>query len=386
MDILNKRARQLRQGAIRAMFEKATAMDNVISMGIGEPDMATPLPICEAAAAALREGQTHYTPNAGTMACRRAIAGWEKAKGRHYDPAAEIIVTPGAMGALSLLLSVIVDDGDEVLIQDPQWLNYASQIRFFGGTPVPVAAHAENHFALTAQDVEAHITERTKALMLNTPNNPTGCIMPPAQLEAIAEIAKRHDILVISDEVYDTLYYEEKPTSISTFPGMRERTIVINSLSKSFAMTGWRIGYAAGPAEIIGKMVPAQENISACVNTAAQAAAVYALAHPELSDALRDVFRRRRTMALEALAQIPGITCHEPQGAFYIFMDIRPFGLSSYDFCDRLLEEKHVVCIPGSAFGAAGEGYVRMAYTCSEKDMTEAIRRIKEFCTSLGGK
>lgn len=384
MDILSTRAKALHQGAIRAMFDKAATLDRVISMGIGEPDMATPLPICDAAAQALRDGQTHYTANAGTPVCCKAVADWEGRKGVTYDPQTEIIITPGGMGALSLLLSVIVNDGDEILIQDPQWLNYASQIRFFGGTPVPVPATAEHHFVLQAADIEARLTPKTKAIMINTPNNPTGCIIPKDELAAIADVASRHDLLVISDEVYNTLYYDEEPVSISTLPGMKERTIVINSMSKAFAMTGWRLGYAAGPADIIGKMIPAQENISACANSAAQAATVYALSHPELSDELRAVFRRRRQVILKALAEIPGITCCEPDGAFYVFPDISAYGLTSYEFCNRLLEEEHVVCIPGSAFGDAGEGYIRMAYTCSEDDLAEALQRMKRFCESLG--
>lgn len=385
MDLLSERAKNLKQGAIRAMFDKAATLDHVISMGIGEPDMATPLPVCEAAAQALREGQTHYTPNAGTLKCRQAVAEWESHGGVTYDPASEIIITPGGMGALSLLLSVIVDAGDEVLIQDPQWLNYASQIRFFGGTPVPVPARPENHFVMHVEDIEKRITDRTKALMINTPNNPTGCIIPKDELKAIADLAKKHDLLVISDEVYNTLYYDEKPVSISTLPGMKERTVVINSMSKAFAMTGWRLGYAAGPAVIIGKMVPAQENISACANSAAQAATIYALKHPELSDQLRAIFTKRRQIMLAGLDAIPGMTYCQPQGAFYVFPDIRAFGLTSQEFCNRLLDEEHVVCIPGSAFGSVGEGYMRMAYTCSEDDIKEGLQRIQHFCESIKG-
>lgn len=385
MVVLSKRARNLRQGAIRAMFDKAATMDRVISMGIGEPDMATPMPVCQAATRALAEGQTHYTPNAGTIECRQAVADWECIKKLHYDPASEIIITPGGMGALSLLLSVIVEDGTEILIQDPQWLNYASQVRFFGGTPVPVPASAEQGFVIQAADIEQKITEKTKALMLNSPNNPTGAIIPEDELRKIAEVAIRHDILVISDEVYNTLYYKNKPVSISTLPGMKERTIVINSLSKAFAMTGWRLGFAAGPAEIISKMIPAQENISACANSIAQAAAVYALHHPELSETLRTVFRQRRKLVMDGLAAIPGISYCEPDGAFYVFPNIRSFGMTSYEFCNRLLEEEHVVCIPGSAFGPAGEGYMRLAYTCSEEELVEGLQRIKRFCETIRG-
>lgn len=383
MEYLSKRAKELHQGAIRAMFDKSAAMEEVINMGIGEPDLHTPIAICEAAAQALREGKTHYTPNAGTMECRQAVATLSSVKELWYDPASEIIITPGGMGALSLFLSVVVDPGDEVLVQDPQWLNYVSQIQFFGGVPVPMPVRAENGFALKAEEIEKRITEKTKVLMINSPNNPTGCIIPCDELAAIADITKKYDLLVVSDEVYSTLCYEEKFMSISSLPGMKERTVVINSLSKAFAMTGWRLGYAAGPANIIRKMTQAQENISACANSAAQAAAVYALKHPELADNIRDVFARRREVVLAALDNISGLTYCRPQGAFYVFPNISIFGLTSYEFCDRLLEEEHLVCIPGSAFGACGEGYIRMAYSCSDGELDEAMRRFRRFCESL---
>ena len=383
MDILSARAKQLHQGAIRAMFDRSAKMTNVVNMGIGEPDMATPLAICEAGNEALKAGNTHYTANAGTPACRKAVAESKGLKALNYDPATEIIITPGAMGALALFIAVVVDSGDEILIQDPEWLNYASQIKFFGGTPVPVPARAENGFALEASEIEKRITKRTKVLMLNSPNNPTGCVIPLEQLKAIAEVVQKHDLIVVSDEVYNTLCYGYEPVSISTLPGMRERTVVINSMSKAFAMTGWRLGYAAGPKEIIGKMIPAQENISACANSAAQAAAVYALAHPELSDAIREVFVKRRTYVLSELDKIEGIKYYKPQGAFYVFPDISSFGLSSNEFCNRLLEQEHLVCIPGSAFGDCGEGFIRMSYTCGGDDLAEAMRRFSRYCESL---
>lgn len=385
MEILSRRARELKQGAIRAMFDKSAGMTGVINMGIGEPDMATPLAICEAAAGALKGGDTHYTANAGTMACRKAIAAAEARRGLTYDPAGEIIVTPGAMGALALFIAVVVGDGDEVLIQDPEWLNYASQVKFFGGVPVPVPARAEDGFALKAATIEALITPRTKVLMLNSPNNPTGCVIPVKELEAIAAVAIKHNLIVVSDEVYDTLSYGPKIVSIATLPGMQERTVVINSLSKAYAMTGWRLGYAAGPKGIIGKMIPAQENISACANTAAQAAAVYALGHPELAEAISATFAKRREFVLAALDKVEGISYCVPYGAFYVFPDIRAFGLTSSEFCNRLLEEEHLVCIPGSAFGDCGEGYIRMAYAASDKDLAEAMVRFARFCNHVRG-
>lgn len=383
MDYLSERAKQLHQGAIRAMFDKSAGMDDIINMGIGEPDLNTPAKICEAAAQALKEGKTHYTPNAGTLECRQAVAAHSSIKTLQYDPVSEIIITPGGMGALSLFLSVVVNEGDEVLVQDPQWLNYVSQIQFFGGAPVPVPVRSKECFVLKAAEIEKRITTKTKLLMLNSPNNPTGCVIPPAELMAIADIAKKYDLLVVSDEVYNTICYEDAFLSISMLPDMKERTVVINSLSKAFAMTGWRLGYAAGPADIIKKMTQAQENISACANSAAQAAAVYALKHPDFAETIRDEFVRRRKIILAALDAIPEISYCVPQGAFYVFPDISTYGMTSYEFCSRLLEEERVVCIPGSAFGVCGEGHIRMAYTCSEDELTEAMRRFSRFCESV---
>lgn len=383
MDYLSTRAKQLCQGAIRAMFDKSASMKGVINMGIGEPDLPTPIPICEAAERALREGKTHYTPNAGTLECRQAVAAYSSVKSLRYDPVSEIIITPGGMGALFLFLSVVVDKGDEVLIQDPQWLNYSSQIQFLGGIPVSVPVKASDNFVLTAREIEKKITPKTKVLMINSPNNPTGCVIPNEELRAISELAKQYDLLVVSDEVYSSFCYENVFSSISMFPDMKERTVVINSLSKAFAMTGWRLGYAAGPADIIRKMTWAQENISACANSAAQAAAIYALRHPELAERICNIFAQRRKKVLAILDTIPGVTYCVPQGAFYVFPDISSYKMTSYEFCDRLLEEAHVVCIPGSAFGSCGEGYIRMAYTCSNEQLTKALQRIKVFCESL---
>ncbi len=381
---VSKRAAKLKQGAIRAMFDKAGTMTDVISMGIGEPDMPTPKPVCDAATEALNQGITHYTPNAGFPGIRKAISTSGAIADAHYDPATEIIVTNGGMGALSLLISVLVEEGDEVLIQDPQWLNYAAQIEYYGGMVVRVPTKAEEGFALKASEIEKRITDKTKLLLINSPNNPTGEVLDHDALVAIADVAKKHDILVASDEVYNTLVYDGvRFESICTIPGMKERCIVVNSFSKSYSMTGWRIGYAAGPAEIIDRMVKAQENLNACANSFGQCAAEYALKHPELSDELRKIFTKRRTVLLEGLKTIEGMKCGIPQGAFYVFPDIRAFGLDSRTFCERLLEEQKVVCIPGSAFGACGEGYIRIAYTNDEESIRTAVERIRTFCDSL---
>lgn len=384
MEWINEKAKTLTQGAIRAMFDRAATMSNVISLGIGEPDMPTPKLVCEAAKEALDKGLTHYTPNAGTLPFRKAIAEKSYIKDLHYDPATEIIVTNGGMGALSLLFLVLLNKGDEILIQDPQWLNYVAQVDYCGGTAVRVPTDLAHNFEMQPDEIEKCITPKTKALMINTPNNPTGSVMSAQTMKKIAELAVKHDLLVISDDVYNTLLYDGmQAPSIASFPGMKERTVIVNSFSKSYAMTGWRIGFVAAPAAIVDRMTKCQENFNACANAPGQYAGTVALDYPELCEELRDVFARRREILLKGLAEIDGIGCNDPKGAFYAFADISSFGLSSVEFCNRLLDEAKVVCIPGSAFGQCGEGFIRIAYTCSDEDLREAVARIKAFCAKL---
>ena len=381
---INQKAQALTQGAIRAMFDRANTMTNVISMGIGEPDMATPALVREAGKEALDKGITHYTPNVGTMMLRQAIAEKSTLRDLHYDPSTEIIITNGGMGALSLLFLMLLENEDEIMIQDPQWLNYVAQVRYCGGKAVRVPTDMDHNFEMQPETIEALITPKTKALMINSPNNPTGSVMGKETLEKIAEVAKKHNLLVISDEVYNTLLYGDEPyVSIASLPGMKERTVVVNSFSKSFAMTGWRIGYTAAPAHIVDRMTKCQENFNACANAPGQYAAAVALDHQDLCDELRDVFARRREILLQGLSEIEGIRCNHPTGAFYAFPDISSFGLSSTEFCNRLLDEVGVVCIPGSAFGACGEGFIRICYTCGEEDLREALARIRRFCDGL---
>lgn len=381
---LSKKATALRQGMIRAMFDKARTMTGVISMGIGEPDMETPAPICAACAEALEKGYTHYTPNAGLPMLREAVSRYGLPEPGLYRPN-EIMITIGAMNALSLLMLILLDPGGHVMIQDPQWLNYATQIEYCGGVAVKLPTAPEDGFALKAQTIREHyVPGKTKILLINSPNNPTGHVMTREELAQIAEVAKELDLLVLSDEVYNTLVYEDaEAVSIATFPGMKERTVVINSFSKSYAMCGWRVGYAAGPEALIDRMAKMQENFNSGVNAAAQYAAVYALEHRELTQSIRETFRERREIALAGLREIPGMRCAEPKGAFYLFPDIRAFGLDSQTFCNRLLEEAGVVCIPGSAFGNMGEGFIRIAYTANSAAIREAMARIKAFCAKL---
>ena len=381
---LSKKAFDLKQGMIRAMFDRARTMENVISMGIGEPDLDTPAPIIEAANEALHNGYTHYTPNAGLPLLREAVSKYGLPVPGMYAPN-EIMITNGAMNALHLLMSILLEPGDEVMIQNPQWLNYAAQIEYCGGVAVKLPTDPEKGFSLSAETVREHfVPGKTKALLINTPNNPTGYVMTRKELEEIAKVAVELDLLVISDEVYNTLLFEDaEAVSISTMPGMRDRTVVVNSLSKAYAMCGWRVGYAAGPEALIDRMAKCQENFISGVNAAAQYAAAYALEHKELTVDLRETFRARREVAIAELKKIPGIKFTEPKGAFYLFPNITAFGLDSKTFCERLLEEAKVVCIPGSAFGSVGEGYIRIAYTAKTEDILEAMRRIKEFCAKL---
>jgi len=383
-DFINERAKVLHQGMIRAFFDKAKGYENIINMGIGEPDGGTPKPIIEASYRAMLDGKTHYTANAGDIEVRRQVSKYAARYGIEADPIDEIILTIGGMGALALTLLCTVSPGDEVLIQDPQWLNYISQVRFAGGVPVPVPAYEENRFSITANDIEAKITAKTKILMLNSPNNPTGAVLSLKELEEIAHVARKHDLLVLSDEVYCEMLYDGLTHhSIASLPGMKERTIVINSCSKSFAMTGWRIGFAAGPKEIIKKMVVLQENLMACAPLPAQMAAKYAMETMCEVDNVKTLYAQRRDLILELLNEIDGVTCLKPTGAFYVFPNIKSFENTSEHIATQILEQTQVVTIPGSAFGQSGEGYLRVAYANSEENIIEGVRRIKMCLDNL---
>ena len=382
-EFLNRQARDLRQGGIRAFFDRAAKYENVINLGIGEPDLDTPRPVIEAGYEAMLAGKTHYTPNAGELAVREQVAAYLSGFGVEAEPAGEIIMTCGGMGAVAMSLLCTIDPGDEVLIQDPQWLNYRSQVKFAGGVPVPVPVYEENGFSLKAEDIAARLTPRSKILMLNSPNNPTGAVMTERDLAEVAELAERHDLLVISDEVYCELLYDgAKHRSIAALPGMEKRTVIVNSFSKSFSMTGWRVGFAAGPRELIAKMTVLQENLVACAPAFGQYAAAYALRTACDLEKMRGVYQRRRDLMVDGLNAIPGIHCEKPQGAFYAFPNIRALGRSSQALAEELLDRAQVVAIPGSAFGENGEGFLRMAYANSEENILEALRRIQR-CLDL---
>lgn len=379
---LNEKARSISLGAIREMFDKASKMDNVISMGIGEPNQDTNLAICKACADALMQGKTHYAPNAGISELRYMLAQNGFIAKDLFDPESEIMVTNGGMGAFALIMQSILTPGDEVLIQDPQYLNFKQTINLCGGVAVPVPTTFESGFCMQAEDIrKRYVKGKTKMLIVNSPNNPTGEVIPKDKLAEIAKVACELDLLVVSDEVYGSLIYDgAEQCSIVSFPGMKERTLVVSSFSKGYAMTGWRIGYLAGPAGIVGKMIKMQEYFNSCINTPAQWGAVFALKHPEFVEEVRSSFAERRKITLEAFENMKGIRTNHPKGAFYLFPDISSFGMDSKTFCNKLLDEARVVCTPGSAFGECGEGFMRVSYTAEKEKLYEALDRINTFC------
>ena len=328
-----------------------------------------------------------YSDSKGLFSARKAIMQYAQLKNLPNVTINDIYTGNGVSELINLSMQALLDEGDEILIQDPQWLNYVAQVKYCNGTAVRVPTDIAHNFEMQGETIENLISPRTKAIMINTPNNPTGCVMSEDSLYRIAEIAVKHDLLVISDDVYNTLIYDGAAAPlIAAFPHMRERTVIVNSFSKSFAMTGWRIGFVAGPAEIVDRMTKCQENFNACANSVGQYACAVALDHPELSDMICKTFADRRSVLLKGLKHIEGIKCNCPRGAFYVFADISSFGLTSAEFCNRLLDEEKVVCIPGSAFGTCGEGFIRIAYTCAEEDLNKAILRIQRFCKKLSEK
>ncbi|MBQ3493555.1 MAG: aminotransferase class I/II-fold pyridoxal phosphate-dependent enzyme [Clostridia bacterium] len=379
---LNAKARSINLGAIREVFDKASKMENVINMGIGEPNQDTHLDICRACADALMHGKTHYAPNAGIPQLRKALSENGFIAKNFFNPDTEIMVTNGGMGAFALIMQCVLTLGDQVLIQDPQYLNFKQTINLCGGIAVPVPTTFESGFCMKAEDIrKKYVKGKTKILIINSPNNPTGEVIPKEKLAEIAKVACELDLLVISDEVYGSLIYDNaEKCSIVTFPGMKERTIVVGSFSKGYAMTGWRIGYLAGPEGIVNKMIKVQEYFNSCINTSAQYGATFALKHPEFEEEVRQSFAERREIVLQGFDSIQGIKRNNPKGAFYLFPDIKSFGMDSVTFCNKLLDEAKVVCTPGSAFGECGEGFMRVAYTAEKDKLLQALDSINAFC------
>jgi len=383
--LLCQRVKAVPPSGIRKFFDIVSEMKDAISLGVGEPDFNTPWTINDAAIYSLRQGHTHYTGNAGLMELRVQIAEYMKNRfGVRYNPKNEIFVTIGASEGIDVALRTLLEPGDEVLLPDPSYVSYSPGVIFAGGVPVPVVTKEEDEFRLTPEALRAAITPRTKALILPYPNNPTGAVMGKEHLEAIAEVLRDTDIFVISDEIYAELTYDGcSHVSFASIEGMWERTITLNGFSKAFAMTGWRLGYACGPQEIITVMLKVHQYAIMCAPTASQYAAVEALksgmetGYASVKQMQRTYDRRRRIM-LDAFREM-NLSCFEPRGAFYTFPCIRRTGLTSQEFAERLLREQKVAVVPGTAFGESGEGFIRCSYATATDKVIEAMKRMKDF-------
>ena len=383
--ILNPCVTTIKPSGIRKFFDIAETMEDVISLGVGEPDFPTPWRIRQAGIRSLENSQTRYTSNSGLEKLRREIAHYVKRKYHlDYDYEHEILVTVGGSEAIDAALRAVVSPGDEVIIPQPSYVCYEPMTLLTGGVPVIIETDAEHEFKLTPEALLAHLTPRTKALILPYPCNPTGGIMEKDDLEAIANILRERDILVISDEIYAELTYGGKPhVSIASCPGMAERTVVINGFSKTFSMTGWRMGYACGPAPIMQEIRKIHQYAIMCAPTTSQYAAIEALRSCENDvQAMREEYDMRRRLIVSGFNRL-GLECREPKGAFYAFPCIRSTGLSSEEFCEKLLYSKKVAVVPGTAFGQGGEGFIRASYCYSTEHITEALRRIGEFLEEL---
>lgn len=381
-NLLNKRIKSISPSGIRKFFDIANQMENVISLGVGEPDFRTPWHVRAAAVQSIEQKGTSYTANAGLLELRKAISRYLEDRFQlEYNPENQILVTVGASEAVDLALRAIVEEGDEILIPEPTYVSYLPSVVLAGGVAVSVPTYESRSFRLTAEDLEKHITPCTKAIVMCYPNNPTGAVMELSDLKAIGEVLKEHDIFVISDEIYSELVYGITHTSIASLPGMAERTLVINGFSKSFAMTGWRLGYAAGPVELLQAMTKIHQYAIMCAPTMSQYAGLEALENglSHVKTMVAEYNQRRRVM-VDGFRQM-GLSCFEPQGAFYVFPRISDLGLSSDEFCTQLLQEERVAVVPGIAFGASGEGFIRCSYAYSLDSIREALRRIDRFVT-----
>lgn len=381
---LSERVRSVPPSGIRRFFEIAATMDDVISLGIGEPDFVSPEPVLEAGIESLRAGRTNYTSNAGLAELRERTAHHLASRyGVQYDPESEILMTVGVSEAMQCAMLALLDPGDEILIPEPCFVSYGPTARFADAEVVYVPTSVETDFQVTAADIEARITPRTKVLFLGYPNNPTGAVLRRDTLEAIADVVDRHDLLVLSDEIYDQLIYgeayENGHVCLPSIPALRDRTVLLGGFSKNYAMTGWRIGYACAPAPILKALYKVHQYMVMSAPTMGQYAAVAALRNgAEHVETMRQAYDARRRLIVDGLNEA-GLPTFEPEGAFYCFPDVRPTGLSSEDFAQQLLEEEHVACVPGDAFGPSGAGYVRCSYATALDDVKEAVRRIHRF-------
>ncbi|HIS77725.1 MAG TPA: aminotransferase class I/II-fold pyridoxal phosphate-dependent enzyme [Candidatus Merdivicinus excrementipullorum] len=383
-NLLSQLTVSLKPSGIRKFFDIANEMEGVIALGVGEPDFKTPYSVRQAGIENLQQGKTRYSANAGLMELRRAICDYLKRKfNLEYDKKSEVLVTVGGSEAIDLAIRAFINPGDEVLVPEPCFVCYAPIVTLTSGVPVSIQTREEDEFRLTPEQLEAAITPKTKMLILPYPNNPTGAVMRREHLEAIAEVLKKHDIIVLSDEIYAELTYNGRHTSIAELPGMKERTIVVNGFSKTFAMTGWRLGYAAGPAPAIKQMTKIHQYAIMCAPTTSQYAAIEALDHCEENICqMREEYDRRRRFVVDAFNKM-GLHTFEPEGAFYVFPCIKSTGMSSEEFCEKLLYGKKVAVVPGNAFGDSGEGFIRVSYSYSVQHLTTALGRIKEFLDEL---
>ncbi|GAB4550001.1 MAG: aminotransferase class I/II-fold pyridoxal phosphate-dependent enzyme [Anaerolineae bacterium] len=384
-DFTSQRIRSIPPSGIRRFFDIAATMDDVISLGIGEPDFTTPDRILQAGLKSLSQGDTHYTSNSGIYELRVALSEYiARLYGIEYHPDREILVTVGVSEALYLALTAILDPGDEVIVPEPCFVAYMPEVSLAGGVPVPVATYFEDDFQATAARIAEKITPRTKAVLIGYPNNPTGAVMSRQHLAEIAQLAEKHDLLVISDEIYDRLVYGVPHTQFATLPNMRERTIVLSGFSKSHAMTGWRIGYAVGNADVIAAMRKVHQYTIMSAPTTAQVALIETLhtAEPDV-ESMREEYDRRRKLIVSGFNQL-GLACFEPRGAFYAFPKIATSGMNESDFAERLLQEERVAMVPGSAFGESGRGFVRASYATAYEKIEQALERLDRFMRRHG--
>lgn len=383
--LISKKCAKLKPSGIRKFFDVAAMMEGVISLGVGEPDFQTPWAIRKTAITALEKGKTVYTANPGLIELRKEVANYlNRTQGITYDPAKEIIITVGGSEAIDLGIRSLIDPGDEVLVVEPSFVCYAPIVELTGGVAVPIETKVEDKFKLTAKALREKITDKTKLLILPFPNNPTGGVMTKSDLEEIAEVLRDTNIIVLSDEIYAELTYTGEPhCSIASLPGMQERTLLVNGFSKAYAMTGWRMGYLAGPAPLVAQMLKVHQYAIMCSPTVSQYAAIEALRScDDEVKKMTNEYNIRRRWLVNALNEI-GLECFEPEGAFYVFPSIKSTGLSSEEFCERLLYEHKVAVVPGNAFGESGEGFIRISYAYSLKHLKEAVERIKEFLDEI---
>ena len=384
-ELLAPAAKAMRPSGIRKFFDLAADMPHCISLGVGEPDFKTPWSVRDAGIRSLELGRTKYTANSGLKELRGEICNYLQRRFDLHYKEENILVTVGGSEAIDLTIRAVVQPGDEVIIPEPCFVCYEPITQLTGGVPVHIATCAEDQFRLTADQLRAAITPRTKLLIFPYPNNPTGAVMSAAEMEEIAAVLRETNVLVLSDEIYSELTYGlDRHVSIASLPGMAERTIVVNGFSKSYAMTGWRLGYAAGPAPLVKVMTKIHQSCIMSAPTTSQYAAITALRQcDDQIEMMRDEYNRRRRYVVKALNDM-GLTCFEPRGAFYVFPSIQISGLTSSEFCEQLLREKEVAIIPGSAFGASGEGYARISYAYSVDHLQTAMKRIRKFLTEHG--